>query len=445
MGVKNMGVKMNVFLILFLCIASTAYATPKIQHWETENGARVYFVAEPVLPMVDVRVVFDAGAARDGKNGGVALMTNGMIPEGAGGWDANTIAERFEGVGARLGNSSHRDMSVFSVRTLTEKALFDQAIDTFSTLLNKPTFPQDAFEREKKRLLISLEQKKQSPDAISDEALFKNLYAGHPYASMPSGTTETVSALRRQDLRGFYQQYMVARNAIVVIVGDLERNEAEALAKRVIGDLPEGQVAAQLPAAAARTKAETIKLDFPSSQSHISLAQTSITRNDPDRLPLFLGNHVLGGSGLVSILSDEIREKRGLAYSSYSYFSPMRAEGPFIMALQTRNDQAEEALAVMRKTLSDFVANGPSKKQLGAAKSNITGGFALKMDSNKKILENVSSIAFYNLPLDYLDTYIDKVKAVSLEQVKDAFQRRVHPDKLLTVIVGGQSEQTPAQ
>jgi len=368
-----------------------------------------------------------------------------MIPEGAGGWDANTIAERFEGVGASLGNSSHRDMSVFSVRTLTEKVLFDQAIDTFSTLLSKPTFPQDAFEREKKRLLISLEQKKQSPDAISDEALFNNLYAGHPYASMPEGTTESVSALKRQDLRDFYQRYMVARNAIVVIVGDLERKEAEALAKRVIGDLPEGQVAAQLPAAAARTKAETIKLDFPSSQSHISLAQTSIARNDPDRLPLFLGNHILGGSGLVSVLSDEIREKRGLAYSSYSYFSPMRAEGPFIMSLQTRNDQAEEALAVMRKTLSDFVANGPSKKQLKAAKSNITGGFALKMDSNKKILENVSSIAFYGLPLDYLDTYIDKVKAVSLEQVKDAFQRRVHPDKLLTVIVGGQSEQTAAK
>jgi zinc protease len=172
------------------------------------------------------------------------------------------------------------------------------------------------------------------------------------------------------------------------------------------------------------------------------MAQPGMSRDDPDRIALYVGNHVLGGSGLVSILSDEIREKRGLSYSSYSYFSPMRAQGPFIMGLQTRNDKTQEALAVMKQTLADFVANGPDKKRLEAAKKNIIGGFALKLDSNKKIINHVASIGFYNLPLDYLDTYIDEIKAVTYAQVKDAFQRRVHPDKLLTVIVGGQNEKT---
>jgi len=430
-------------LFSVLCVAtSVVFATPNIQHWKTDNGARVYFVQAAELPLVDVRVVFDAGAARDGDMPGIALMTNGMMSEGAGGWDADNIAERFDSVGAQFSNSSHRDMSVFNLRTLSEKEWMGTAVKTFATILSKPTFPADAFERERKRLLISLEQNKESPESISGEKLFENLYRGHPYASIPEGTEQSVKALKRTDLMAYYRRYMVGNNAIVAIVGAMDRKSAEALAKTIVGELEPGKAAEPLPEVKDRQQAEEVVVDFPSTQSHISIALPGMKRSDPDEFALYVGNHILGGSGLVSILSDEIREKRGLSYSSYSYFAPMRVQGPFIMGLQTRNDQAQEALKVMRQTLSEFINNGPSARQLESAKKNIVGGYALRMDSNKKIIDQVASIGFYGLELDYLDTYIARVQAVSVDQIKDAFMRRVNPENMLTVIVGAQ---TPAQ
>jgi len=152
---------------------------------------------------------------------------------------------------------------------------------------------------------------------------------------------------------------------------------------------------------------------------------------------LYVGNHTLGGSGLVSRISDEIREKRGLAYSAYSYFIPMKQQGPFMLGFQTRNDQRDEALKVLRDTLKKFVAEGPTDKELKASKNNIISGFPLRVASNSKISEYLAVIGFYDLPLDYLNTFTDKVKAVTREQIRDAWKRRIHPDKMVTVIVGG--------
>jgi zinc protease len=171
------------------------------------------------------------------------------------------------------------------------------------------------------------------------------------------------------------------------------------------------------------------------------MGQPGISRDDPDYFPLYVGNHILGGSGLVSMLSDELREKRGLTYGVYSYFRPMQQLGPYQMALQTRNEKALEALTVLRDTVKNFVETGPSEAQLTAAKQNITGGFALRVDSNSKIADYLAMIGFYDLPLDYLDNFNDKVNAVTVAEIKDAFERRVNADKMLTVLVGGKTEE----
>jgi len=178
------------------------------------------------------------------------------------------------------------------------------------------------------------------------------------------------------------------------------------------------------------------RVEFPSSQAHLLLAQPGIKRGDKDYFTLYVGNHVFGGSGLVSILSEQIREKRGLSYSVYSYFMPMRQPGLFQLGLQTKNVQAEEALRVLRETLAKFVEEGPSAEQLEAAKQNITGGFPLRIASNSKIVEYLAVIGFYDLPLDYLDTFTAKIEAVSAEQIRDAFQRRIDPQRMVTVQVG---------
>ena len=427
----------RILLVVSLFIVTTAQAAPKIQHWVTDNGVRVYFFPAPELPMMDLRVVFDAGSAKDGDKHGLALMTNGLLSEGAGKWNSDQIAERFEGVGAGFSNSSHRDMSLVSLRSLTDKKLLDKALETFKVVLNEPTFPETGFDREKSRLLIGLERQKQSPGAISNKAFYQATYKNHPYEFASDGDIDSVKALTTKDLKAFYKKYFVASNAVVALVGDVTRQQAEEIVNLVTGDLPKGVAAAKVPASKALDKAKMISVDFPSSQSHILVGQPGMKRGDPDYFPLYIGNHILGGSGLVSILADEIREKRGLAYSSYSYFIPMRSEGPFLLGLQTKNKSAEEALKVLRETLSDFVEKGPTKAQLISAKKNLVGGYALKLASNKKIVENLASIGFYGLPLDYLDKFIANVEAVDVNQIKDAFQRRIHPDKMVTVVVGG--------
>jgi zinc protease len=179
-------------------------------------------------------------------------------------------------------------------------------------------------------------------------------------------------------------------------------------------------------------------IEHQATQTHLLLGQPGMRRGDPDYFALYLGNHILGGSGLVSRISDEIREKRGLSYSAYSAFSPMAAEGPYLFSLQTKNDSREEALEVLRATLARFIAEGPSEAELTAAKKNITGGFALNIDSNKDILGYIAVIGFYGLPLDYLDTFIERVNAVSAAQIHDAFQRRVQPERMALITVGEQ-------
>ena len=422
-------------MLMLLAGAAAVQAGPAIQHWTTTNGARVYFVPAPELPIVDIRIVFDAGSAKDGDKSGVAQLTNGLLGAGAAELNADQIAERFEGVGAQFGSSAQRDMAVVSLRSLLDRSLLDPALATLTTVLAEASFPADAFERERKRTLVGLRAELQSPGDIAEKAFFKALYGDHPYNSPPNGTEQSVSALSRDDVINFYKRYYVARNATVAIVGAVDRQGAERLAEQVAGKLPEGTAAPVVPPASELDQAKALRISHPSEQTHILTGQAGITREDPDYFPLYVGNHILGGSGLVSRISDEVREKRGLSYSSYSYFVPMRAQGPFIAGLQTRNDQADQALAVLRDVLRDFIAKGPKDAELIAAKKNITGGFALRLDSNSKIVENLAMLGFYQLPLDYLDTFNRKVDAVTAQQIRDVFQRRMHPDRMVTEMV----------
>jgi len=423
-------------LLLVALWSTSAVAIPEIQHWQTDNGARVYFVPASELPMVDVRVVFNAGAARDGDEPGRALLTNALLAEGAGGLNADALARGFDEVGANFSTNSLRDMAIASLRTLAEPDLMAQALENFALVLSQPTFPEEAIERERRRVLVALQNQKQSPGDIVEEAFYEAIYGEHPYATPPVGTEASVKALDRQDLLEHYRRYYVGANAVVAIVGDLDREEAERVAEQVIGGLPAGEPAEPLPPVEPLEEAKRISIEHPSSQTHIRMGQPGMKRGDPDYFPLYVGNHVLGGGGLVSRISEEIREKRGLAYSAYSYFSPMNALGPFSVGMQTANRNSDEALKVLRETLEGFVDNGPDEGQLKASKRNITGGFPLRIDSNSDIVQYLSVIGFYDLPLDHLQTFNDRVGAVTVEDVKDAFRRRVDPDRMVTVTVG---------
>jgi zinc protease len=228
-------------------------------------------------------------------------------------------------------------------------------------------------------------------------------------------------------------------------MGDVTRQEAEAIAEQVTRAMPRNNgpalaIAEVQPLPAAVTQ----MIAHPASQSHIMIGVPGIRRDDPDYFTLFVGNYVLGGGGFVSRITEEVRQKRGLAYSAYSYFSPLRARGPFIIGMQTRRDQAEQALSVVRSTLREFIDKGPTDQEVVAAKQNIVGGFPMRIDSNRKIHEYLGLIGFYELPIDYLETFVANIERVTAAGIKTAFARRIDPDRLVTVVVGADLDQTAA-
>ena len=410
---------------LLLLTSWSVQASPKIETWKTSSGAEVYYVHAPELPMVDMQLVFDAGSSRDGQLPGIAALTSG-----------------FESLGAVFGSDAGYDFASVQLRSLTDESLLSTAIGNFKKVISKPDFPTDALERRRAQTLIGLQAKQQNPAALARDAFMSAIYQSHPYAQPGSGTEESVAAIKRKDIEAFYKKYYVTQNAMVAIVGAVDRKQAENIAEDITAGLEQGEKAKALANVSALEEANKVFIEHPSAQTHILVGQPGVKRGDPDYFPLYVGNHVLGGGGMVSRLFAEVREKRGLSYSAYSYFSPMKFEGPFIAGLQTKTEQVDEALSVLMENINSYIENGPTKEELIASKKNITGGYPLRIDSNGKILNYVVVIGYYKMPLDYLDTFNANVDAVTIEQIKDAFKRRVVPDKLVTVMVGASAEES---
>ncbi|MBN8761031.1 MAG: peptidase M16 [Thiobacillus sp. 65-69] len=421
---------------LALCLPFAAHAGLTIQHWLTPQGARVLFVENPALPMLDIAVGFPAGSARDpASKPGLATLTHRLLDQGAGGLSDTEIAHRLADVGAVLGGSFDRDRAGVSLRTLSSEAEKTAALDVLVRVLHTPDFPKAVVSREKKRLIAGIREAEADPGSVADKAFYRALYGAQAYAHDPSGDPAAIETLTRTDLVAFYRAHYSAPNAVIALIGDVGRAEAERIAMRIAAGLPSGKALPSLPKVSANAPG-TVRIDHPSAQSHVLVGAVGVARNDPDFFPLYVGNYVLGGGGFDSRLMKEVRDKRGYAYSAYSYFMPMGEAGPFQLGLQTRADQADAALKVAVDTLRSFVTGGPSEAELTQAKANLTGGFPLRIDSNRKILEYLSVIGFYRLPLDYLDTWTAKVEAVDVAAVKAAFARKLDPDRLATVVVG---------
>ncbi|MEN8129978.1 MAG: pitrilysin family protein [Pseudomonadota bacterium] len=427
--------------VLGLLAIGQALATPVIQHWQTANGLRVYFVPAPEIPMIDIRLVFDAGSSRDQRFPGLASLTAGLLDEGSGDWDADAIANRFEDFGAEYSASVLRDMAWISLRSLSAAEFFDPALEAFIRVVTSPSFPERDFQRLKNIMRVAIQGQNQEPDAIAEKAFYRAVYGDHPFANPVNGTEQSIDAIALEDVKDFHRRYLVARNAVLVLVGDINKEDAERVARRIGKRLPAGKPAPTLPSVEALKVKRNIHIPFPSTQVHVYMGQPGIRRGDPDYFPLYVGNHMLGGSGFNSRLVKEVRVKRGLSYSIYSYFFPKIVKGPFEIVLQTRVDQAKQAVTLTRQTIEEFIQNGPKKGELEASIKNITGGFPLRIDSNADIVSYLALIGFYQLPLSYLDTFNTHIRSVNKETIQDAFKRRVHLDEMVTVIVGGEPQE----
>lgn len=449
-----MNMSLTRFVVLAVAvIAFPAWADVNIEHWTQPSGAQVYLVQSRSLPMVDVQIDFDAGSRRDpADKAGLADVTAAMASRGllAGGGDPaldeNGLSEAWADLGASFGASASADRMGFSLRSLTYPDLLPKVVALAARQLAQPAFVAEIWQREREQLVASIKEADTRPATIAAKAFAKAVYGTHPY-----GYQMTEASLDRIDvaaMRSLYARAILPCRAKVSIVGDVSRAQADVLVRGLFARL--GQGAGQGPCTAAlpvvpevvpmAQPGSTQAIAFDSAQAHVLIGQPGIRRNDPDFLALTVGNYVLGGGGFVSRLMAQVREKRGLSYSVYSYFAPGLHAGAFTVGLQTRPDQARQAVAVTREVVAQFVAEGPTAQELQAAKSNLIGGFALRLDSNRKLLDNLSNIAWNDLALDYLDTWTAAVDRLTLDDVKQAFARVLRPQDMVTVVVGGRDK-----
>ncbi len=437
---------MKTLWTLVLCLmAGTAQAALNIQHWTLDNGARVYFVENHTIPIVDVNVDFDAGSRRDpaGK-AGTSSLTNGMLargiraatlPDGSSepALSEADISNALADVAAQRGGGPGIDRAGMGVRTLSSVTERDQSVRMLARLLAHPSIPDTLFARDKARTVSSIRESLTKPEYIAEKSFWRLAYGSHPYGT--ETTVETVESITREDLLEFHRRHYVANRAVIAIIGDINREQAQRIALELTRRLPQGEPLPALPEIAPAVGTEQ-RLPHPASQAHILIGRPALSRGDPDFFALTVGNYILGGGGFVSRISREVREKRGLAYSSYSYFSPMAQSGPYQAGLQTRKDQTDEALKVVRDTIGSFLRDGPTEAELKAAKDNLIGGFPLRIDNNRKILDNLAMIGYHQLPLDYLDTWTAQVNKVTIADIRAAFARKLSLESLVTVVVG---------
>ncbi|WP_231602326.1 M16 family metallopeptidase [Herbaspirillum chlorophenolicum] len=422
----------------------SASAALQIQSWTQPDGARVLFVANHAIPMLDVSVQFDAGQRRDpAGRAGLAELTVGSLTRGVAGGEGGDLSEAqildgFADVAAERHAGAGEDRAGVNLRTLSSPAERDASLALLARTLAHPSFPQAGLERDKALAIAGIREELTKPEAIAEKAFMAAIYGSHPYAVVASEAS--MQAISRDDVVAFHRAHYVANRAVIAMIGDITREQAEQIAARLTRELPQGAALSALPDVAV-PKGGEVRIAHPASQSHILIGAPAIQRGDADFFALTVGNYILGGGGFVSRLTDEVREKRGLAYSVYSGFSPLAQPGPFQIGLQTKKEQTGQALQVVRDTLAKFLKDGPTAAEMKAAKDNLTGGFALRIDSNAKLLENMAVIGFYNLPLDYLDRWSGRVREVSIADVRAALRRHIHPGQLSTVIVG---EEAPA-
>lgn len=425
-------------------VATSAQAAIPIQHWTQDSGAGVWFVPSPALPILDIQIDFDAGSRRDPpQQSGLASATAQMMGKGVAAADGqpaldeSALEDAWADLAASFDGSAGRDSMSFSLRTLTDPNILPQAVALAARQLGQPSWPEAVWTREREQWSAAIQESLTRPGTVASRAFAQAVYGNHPYGERPM--PETLQHITIPDLRDYYAAYVRPCHARVSVVGDVSREQADELVAQLLAPLAQDAACPDLPPVpevAPLAGPEDIRIPFASAQTHVLIGQPGYKRDDPAFFALLVGNHILGGGGFTSRLTQQVREDRGLSYSVYSAFSPGRHAGAFMISLETRPDQAAEALEVSRQVLAGFVADGPTDAELQAAQDNLVGSFPLRLDSNRKLLGNVANIAWNGLPLDYLEHWNEHVAAVTAADIKTAFARVLQPDRMVTVIVG---------
>ncbi len=429
----------------FLYVIDASAVLP-IQKIDLPSGAKLFYVEAKTIPMVNIGIDFPGGRAYDPSNKvGVADLTAGLMNKGSRingkEKDEAFIADSISDLGSMISFNASIETSSVRIKTLSKPEILNAVVAQASDMLAYPVMNSKILEREKSLEISGLLESMTKPEYIVGKQFKKMIYRENPLGNKE--TVESIKKIQIEDLKKFHQMYYRANYMNVLIVGDVSRDKAIDIATQLTQKLPTGQkVVVDLPPLLASPLADSpqreSKISHPSAQAHIQMGMTSPPRKDPDYFPLMVGNYALGGGGFVSRLMQEIREKRGLAYSVSSYFYPAKNSGYFIASMQTRKDQSNESVKLLGDTIEKFIDEGPTEDEVIAAKNNLINGFPLRLDSNSKLLENLSAIAWFDLPLDTLDEWTNQVKKVTKTDVQQAFKKNLEMKRMITVVVGGQ-------
>ncbi|GAB4225931.1 MAG: pitrilysin family protein [Methyloligellaceae bacterium] len=422
-------------LILSFLGAATSEAAMKIQRVVSPGGIEAWLVENHDVPLIALQFAFEGGSVQDpeGKSG-LANFVSGMLDEGAGDLTSTAFQERQEELAIRMRFSASRDHFSGSFQTLTENR--EEGLEMLRLALNEPRFDADATERVRKQILTGLKFDENDPRKVASKEWFRLAFAGHPYANPVEGTEKSVSAITRDDLRAYVKRIFARDTLKIGVVGDISAAELAPLLDTVFGGLRKKAQLRPIPEAkpVMGPRRKVIEMNVP--QSTVQFGHQGLKRKDKDFIPAYVLNYILGGGGFNSRLTEEVREKRGLAYSVYSYLSPYRYAAIYVGAVATENRSVGKSVEVIEGELRRMAERGPTAEELKNAKRYLTGSYPLRFDTSSKIASQLLGVQLEDLGIDYIDTRNDKVNAVTLEDVRRVAKRLLKADGLIVVIVG---------
>ena len=427
----------SLLLFLGLFLASAAHANAfTIQEVTSPGGIKAWLVEEHAIPLLAMNYSFKGGTELEpADQAGVSNFLTGMMDEGAGDMLSAEFQKKRDELAFRMSFDAGADFFEGSFQTLTRNR--DASTDLLKLAITSPRFDAEPLERVRQQFLLNVKEKEQDPQSIAWQAWMEDILPGDPYSRPDDGTAATIASITADDLRAAHRRIFNRDGLQVAVVGDITAKELGPLLDKVFGGLPEKSPEPPKPAAAKPAmgpKLQVIERDMP--QSVIAFGTEGIKRDDPDFIPAFVMAEILGSGGLTSLLSEEIREKRGLTYGVSFGLSPMDRVGLYAGSLQTKNQSAGEALAAAREVMKKFADEGPSQKDLDEAKTYLTGSYALRFSSNAAIANQLLAIQQQDLGIDYVQKRNSLVEAVTLDQVKAQAKRLLHPDRLIVTVVG---------
>jgi len=441
---KNHFKKYLVFLFLLLstihCSLSTDVFALDVKRTVLSNGLTILHSEKHNLPIVMVTLLVKASQLNEPKDkAGLANLTAELLTEGTKNRKSTDISDEIEFIGASLYVSAGSDYTTVTLSVL--KKDINKGVELFSDILLNPTFPQGEIERKKELIKGSLKQQEEEPSFLAGRAFKKEVFGEHPYGRLIEGSVETIDNIKREDFVRFYSDYFLPNNSILSVVGDLTSDELDGLIKQYLGEWKKKEVPLKVDKKIEEKKIKkVVKIDKELTQANVMLGNLGISRDNPDYYAVSVMNYILGGGGFSSRLMQSIRDEMGLAYDVHSFFTAGKEEGIFQVGIQTKNESANTAIDEILKQIGRIRKESVSDQELSDAKSYLTGSFSRRLDTNRKIVDFLASVEFYNLGLDYVEKYPNYINSVTQDDVLRVAQKYLAPENYVLVVVANQKK-----